>query len=112
MNLHKIRELAENRDGGMRKLAKDIGMSESNLHKCVNKNSIGAGYLESIAKIFNIPVTYFFEDTDNKIIQTGNNNQVGSGNIIIESQAHEIEYLKQLLAEKERTITILVNKNK
>lgn len=40
----------------------------------------------------------------------GDKNQVGNGNIMIDSQATEIEHLKKLLEEKERTIQILINK--
>lgn len=46
MDLSIIRNLSEKRVGGMRKLASDIGMSEANLHRCVNNNKIQAADLE------------------------------------------------------------------
>ena len=111
MNILKIRSLAENRDGGIRKLAKDIGMSEANLHRCITANKMQASDLEKIALIFKVPVSYFFDEVDSKSVSVnGHKNQVGIGNVIIESQANEIELLKLLLEEKERTIQILMKK--
>jgi DNA-binding Xre family transcriptional regulator len=62
MYLLRIKNLAEKRAGGIRKLAADIGMSEANIHRCISANKIQAGDLEKIAQIFNVPVGYFFDD--------------------------------------------------
>lgn len=61
MNLGLIRTLSEKRTGGMRKLAADIGMSEANLHRCVNNNKIQAADLEKIARLLNIDIRVFFD---------------------------------------------------
>jgi transcriptional regulator with XRE-family HTH domain len=109
MNLLKIRVLAETRAGGIRKLAGDIDMSEANLHRCIKSNNIQASDLEKVANIFQVPVSYFFdENKQSEININGNKNQVGNGNVIMEVQANEIEHLKRLLSEKERTIQILM----
>lgn len=63
MNLSIIRDLTEKRAGGMRKLASDIGMSEANLHRCVNNNKIQASDLENIARLLNVDIRVFFDDT-------------------------------------------------
>lgn len=74
--------------------------------------------LERIADFFKVPMDYFFdrniEISDPSLSITGNGNKIqhGDGNIMIETQAKEIEHLQQLLAEKERTIQILLNQNK
>lgn len=44
----------------MKKLASDIGMSEANLHRCVNNNKIQAADLEKISSVLNVPVSSFF----------------------------------------------------
>lgn len=62
MNLSKIRNLCEKRAGGMRQLASDIGMSEANLHRCVNNNKIQASDLEQIALKLNVDILQFFDD--------------------------------------------------
>ena len=77
-----------------------------------------ADNLEKIADFFEVPIDYFFdrsiEISDPALSITGNGNKVqhGDGNIMTETQAKEIEHLNQLLAEKERTIQILLNQKK
>lgn len=62
MNLSIIRNLCEKRAGGMRQLAYDIGMSEANLHRCVNNNKIQAADLEQIALKMQVDIRIFFDD--------------------------------------------------
>ena len=62
MNLGLIRNLCEKRAGGMRQLASDIGMSEANLHRCVNNNKIQATDLEQIALKLRVDIRQFFDD--------------------------------------------------
>lgn len=61
MNLIVLRTLTEHYDGGLKKLAQDIGMSEANLHRCININKIQASDLEQIAIRLNVDVRTFFE---------------------------------------------------
>lgn len=115
MNLIKIRELCETKDGGVKRLAEEIGMSEQNLHRCITLNKIQAGELEKIANIFDVPIGYFFDkDAGSSNINIGhqvkgNGNKV-SGDITLSECQKEIAHLKELLVEKERTIQILMNK--
>ena len=88
MNILKIKPLAENRAGGLKQLAKDIEMSEANLHRCLNFNKISANDLEKIAKLLNVPVGYFFDEVD----KTGNNLDE------INELKQEVEQLKNKLA--------------
>lgn len=73
--------------------------------------------LEKIADFFKVPMDYFFDRSveiyDPTLSITGNGNKVqhGDGNVMIESQAKEIEHLQQLLAEKERMIQVLISIN-
>lgn len=61
MDLNVIKKLAEKRVGGLKKLAADIGMSEANLHRCINNNKMQGGDLEHIASIFGVSVDVFFD---------------------------------------------------
>lgn len=63
MDLNVIKRLAEKRVGGLKKLAADIGMSEANLHRCINNNKMQGGDLEQIANIFGVSVDIFFDET-------------------------------------------------
>lgn len=84
MNLQLIKKMCENREGGLKKLAMDINMSEANLHRCLNNNKIQATDLESIATILNVKVGMFFEEE-------GENEE-------IQSLKQEVKRLKELLA--------------
>lgn len=123
MNLTLIKKFAKKRAGGLKKLAADIGMSEANLHRCVDKNEIKAGDLELIASKLNVKVGVFFDETDTTISATATDHSGASvsGNVtvnnikddnldtsLISRYNMEIEMLNKILEEKERTISILM----
>ena len=61
MNLMVLRTLSERYEGGLKKLAQDIEMSEANLHRCINNNKIQASDLEKIAIRLNVDIRVFFD---------------------------------------------------
>lgn len=61
MNLIVLRTLSERYNGGLKKLASDIGMSEANLHRCINNNKIQANDLEKIAIRLDVDIRIFFD---------------------------------------------------
>ena len=61
MNLMVLRKLSERYDGGLKRLAQDIDMSEANLHRCINNNKIQASDLEKIAIKLDVDVRVFFD---------------------------------------------------
>ena len=117
MNLDVLRKLSEGRSGGLKKIATDIGMSEANLHRCINNNKIQASDLEKIALLLNVDIGVFFD-----YAVSGRGNAIANGYSSVAavnsevsmtgelSLSQKIKYLEQLLAEKERTIQILMNK--
>lgn len=110
MNLLKIRELCERKEGGVKRLAEEIGMSEQNLHRCITLNKIQAGELEKIAHILDVHIGYFFDNIPvNQSIANGNGSAASvygnaTSGVIIDKDK-EIEHLKALLEERERVIT-------
>ena len=62
MDLNVIRKLSEDYAGGLKKLSSDIGMSEANLHRCINNNKIQASDLEAIAIRLGVDVRIFFNE--------------------------------------------------
>ncbi len=114
MDLSKIRKLSETRSGGMRKLAADAGMSEANLHRCVNNNKISAGDLERIARLLNVPVGYFFDDAPSTTATaSGRNSIAAAGHDISVNGASDgdsavlrekVAYLERIVSEKEKII--------
>lgn len=99
-----------------------LGISKTQLDNILNGKSLpGSDKLELMANYFNVPIDYFFDrDSEHSILNigntvSGNGNNVGNYNIA-ECQK-EVEHLKAILAEKEaviaekeRTIQILMNK--
>lgn len=61
MNLMVLRTLTEKYEGGLKKLAQDIGMSEANLHRCINNNKIQASDLEQISIRLDVDVRTFYD---------------------------------------------------
>ena len=118
MDLRLIRNLSEKRSGGMRKLASDIGMSEANLHRCVNNNKIQAADLEKIALLLKVDIRLFFDEELSKLsdksvqsVKTNGDFSPASmhGNVSIETDAilaERVKHLEELLVEKERLIKV------
>ncbi len=121
MDLSSIRKFSEKRSGGMRKLAADIGMSEQNLHRCVNNNKIQAADLEKIALLLKVDIGIFFDSevsslTNNTATATGQssiaaiNSEVNIERDKTEMLQERIKHLEALLSEKERLITVLMDR--
>lgn len=113
MDLSTIKNYCRKRQGGLKKLAADIGMSEPNLHRCIRVNEIQASDLENIAKILGLDVRIFFDQlpqqfpsTAVNVSSTINGPQTVS-NTIQESHQNtgsEEDHLKALLAERNRVL--------
>ena len=93
-----------------------VNLSQTTLLNMQTRDNydIGANRLAYIADYFSVSMDYFF-DRDLSTVSIGHNVK-GNGNningdILISQQASEIDHLKQMLDEKERTIQILLNKN-
>lgn len=71
MDLQRIKILAESRHKEFKGLAKAIGMSEGNLHRCVRENKIQAQDLEKIAAELNVSILEFFDKEETTIRQAG-----------------------------------------
>lgn len=124
MELGQIRTLCEKRVGGMRKLASDIGMSEANLHRCVNNNKIQAADLEKIALLLKVNIGTFFDEAVSALANNSNATANGDGSVAVSGNNNShviagnetallkerIKYLEQLLKEKERLINILMER--
>lgn len=79
----------------IRELAERIGRNESTLQAAIRKGSTNSTTIELIAKELRVPAGYFFdgwEDSDNT-----------------RELKKENDHLRALLAEKERTIEILMS---
>lgn len=94
-NLILIRDLCEARKMTIRELAERIGRNESTLQAAIRKGTTNSTTIELIAKELRVPAGYFFDgweesDTARELKK-------------------ENDHLRALLAEKERTIEILMS---
>ena len=99
-NFKLIREIAKEKRISIRSLALSAGVSEGQLHHLMKNGSTNTLTLESISRALGVPVSTFFDDHLSPSEQTTR---------IIELEK-ENSLLRELLAEKERTIEILMNK--
>lgn len=120
-------------------VAISLKMTAVNLSKILKKSSIDALLLEKIAKTFNLPITYFFDDIpqngvngnyvgNKSIAVAGSGNNFFKGDVPLEVSAYKekvqnleniideknklLDQKDKLLDEKERLIQILMQKNK
>ena len=87
-------------------IAKEVGITPTYLSSIVRKNSIDCELLDKICKAIGISASYFFDDVPgNHVSDISATTFFGNANVHITQG--EVEMLKELLAEKERTIKIL-----
>ena len=123
-NAKKIEMLIEANRLTKKELCKNVDISLQTLDNTLKGSEIGSRKLERIADFFKVAIDYFYDrEIDPSSINighhvNGNGNKV-SGDITLSECQREIEHLTQLLHEKqiiidekERTIQILLNKEK
>ena len=111
MDLSEIKKHCKKKDGGLKKLASDIGMSVPNLHRCLRENKIQASDLEKISKILGIDIRVFFDElpqADSVTITNGsaaavNVNAPINAPITAKSESAET-HLLALLSEKDKVL--------
>lgn len=120
----RIEELLNNQKGLSKKaFCAKVGISVQGLDNILKGTEPGVSKIERIADFFHLPIDYFFDRNNPGNITsighqiTGDGNRV-TGDISLSEYQKEIEHLRQLLeekekaiADKERTIQILLNKN-
>ena len=111
MDLQMLHKILESQDSSIANLAALIGMSKSNLYRCIREESIKAQDLEVIADALGVSVLTFFpstppeeeEDTDNKVaignssVHSFNKSRINVGNNTIAKLQDRIIYLEQQL---------------
>lgn len=97
-NLFKIRTLCEAKKITIRELAQKIGRDESTIQCAIRRGSTNSTTIEKIAEALGVPAGYFFDGWKDEHRQP--------------DAEKEIAHLKELLAEKERLISVLMERAK
>lgn len=99
-------------------LAEKLGMTRPNLSQALSAKDVKTGLVEELAKVLNLPISYFFGE------DIGNNNATANGessvaainsNVTMESNEmlkERVKHLEELLKEKERLINVLMESRK
>ena len=110
----KINQLAESRNLPLSDLAVKLGKTKQAVYDLVKKDDVNTAIVRECARIFNVPVSYFFDEpsTENTISNVTGAAAI-NGNATASIQCQEkIDLLERILAEKERTIQLLLNQYK
>jgi len=113
MNYSKIKKLSENKSFAIKDLAKKIKISEAGLHQMIRKESMKIDILEKISEALNVPVSYFFNESDGKgnitinNVANGKQNNVSILNNENENLRKENKLLKDKIKDKEEIIKLL-----
>lgn len=94
-NLILIRELCEQKKMSIRELAQRVGRNESSIQSAIRRGSTNSTTIELMAKVLGVSAGMFFD---------GWENNERTAELIKENK-----HLRALLAEKERTIDILMS---
>lgn len=110
-NLQKIRTLVASTPGmSMEALAAALSITPQALSKLIRNNSTKIETLEAIARILNVPVTVFFDDSSSVNVVSGINVDAGSGNRWSQvSVGGETARFLSLLEEKDRQMNRLLS---
>ncbi len=114
-NGQKIKDLIEAKKVSAKEIYCKAGISKPTFDTMVKEDgNPTARNLEALANALECPIDYFFDretyiNTNIGHHVNGNGNKV-SGDITLSECKKEIQHLQELLAEKERTIQILMNK--
>lgn len=90
-------------------IASQVGITPTYLSAIFNKESIDCKLLESICKVIGLSPSALFDDLPNHILTVGDvSASTGIGTASVHISQGEVDGMKQLLDEKERTIQILM----
>lgn len=112
-NFKIIRDLADRKNLSLRDIARRLGISEDGLQKIIRNDSTKTATIEEIAEILEVPVGTFFDDNkyfNQSVAHNGSAASVYGNASVGDDKDKEIAHLKEIIAEKERTIQILLNK--
>lgn len=77
-----------------KEIANLLGISTQNMNSYLNAADVRSGFIERLSSVLNLPVSYFYGEA------------VDEGKTIVSGD--QLQLLKELLKEKERTIQILM----
>ena len=84
-------------------MANELGMSRQNLDYCLKNNTMQPDDLYKLSKIVDVPLSYFFEESETSLISEP---EVSYGNKSLLDCEHQKELLEQELAHKNEMLRV------
>lgn len=119
----KILILLKRQKKTQKELCASIGISDTGLRKILARDSCETSLLKKIARVLDVPIAYFFDESGGSAVATGDFSAAsvnGDASVSTDCQAVLKEKVKALelligekdkmIEEKERTIKILLQK--
>lgn len=101
----RLKQLLIPLDDSLANIARKLGMSPQSLDNMFNNKDIKSGFIERIAKLYNKPISYFFDenDSDFEISAKNHSGASGTGNVLILNETAPIHDIKmsKLIKENE-----------
>lgn len=129
MIFSRLKKILKTRKITQKELAEKIGVSVTTINDLLKREDLKVSMLEKIAKVLQVPVSYFFDEECNSGQQTNGNgiHTNGSNNKIsvqsakkdetikhlqekLELKENHLEEMRQRILDKEEIIEILKNK--
>lgn len=106
-----IKDLVEAKGIKKNQFARDIDLAPESLSRFFKHSSIQCDLLDKICRILDVSPGFFFDEPDGAAQATAQASTViGNASANAVAQSAETAALRELLAEKERTIQILLGK--
>jgi transcriptional regulator with XRE-family HTH domain len=83
INLRKIKGLIKSKGITISECAQEIGLSKGGLQKIIRTNSTKQDTLEQIAKYFEVPISYFSDESDILVTKSNDNSIIFKPKVII-----------------------------
>ncbi len=107
---HELRRIIEAKRLVKKDIASQIGVTPTYVSQILQKESIDCALLDKLCKIIGVPAGHFFGDSIGHN-ETNATSIIGNTQVAVGATLGEMAALRELLAEKERTIQILLAQN-
>lgn len=114
MSGEELKEILRKTGMGVTDIAKALGVPQQNFSQALKAKDVKTGLIEDLAKVLNLPISYFFgEDINfNRVTANGQSSVAAiNSNVTMENcdiLKERMKHMEDLVAEKERLIQVLM----
>lgn len=110
-----LKDILTSIDESLANVARRLDVTPQNLDSTLKTKDVKTGLIERLAKLYNKPVSFFFDEQNPSIHTEGDYSPAsdsGDVSVIVGDAvlAERVKYLETILEEKERLIQVLLNK--